>query len=213
VLGYWLPATAIVSGSARRHYGVEARTSDGVALTFDDGPHSEGTPAVLEALGDIRATFFLVGEQVERRPQLVARIVESGHDIGVHCHRHRNLLRLAPRAVREDLTRAVGLIAEAAGREPVLYRPPYGILNKAALAEARDRGWRTLLWSRWGKDWQRRATAESIQRRIGMLEAGDVVLLHDADFYSAAGSWRRTVAALPGVLAQLRGSGLVCRLP
>jgi peptidoglycan/xylan/chitin deacetylase (PgdA/CDA1 family) len=202
-----------VSASARRHYGVEARTSDGIALTFDDGPHPEGTPAVLEVLGDVRATFFLVGEQVERRPELVARIVEAGHEIGVHCNRHRNLLRLGPRAVHDDLDRAARSIAEAAGREPVLYRPPYGILNKAALAEARSRGWRTLLWSRWGKDWQRRATAGSIQRRIGSLETGDVVLLHDADFYSAPGSWRGTVAALPGVLAQLRGSGLACRLP
>jgi peptidoglycan/xylan/chitin deacetylase (PgdA/CDA1 family) len=213
VLGYWLPSTAIVSPWSRRHYGVEAMLDGGVALTFDDGPHPEGTPAVLEALGDARATFFLVGEQVERRPDLVTRILAAGHEIGVHCQRHRNLLRIGRRAVHEDLERAARVIAEAAGRQPVLYRPPYGILNSAALAEARTRGWRTLLWSRSGKDWQRRATADSIRRRIATLEAGDVVLLHDADFYSAPDSWRRTVAALPGLLAQLRESGLACRLP
>ncbi|HET8893431.1 MAG TPA: polysaccharide deacetylase family protein [Gaiellaceae bacterium] len=213
MLRYWLPATAIVSARARRHYGVEATVDSGVALTFDDGPHPEGTPAVLEALGDTVATFFLVGEQVERRPELVARIVASGHEIGVHCHRHCNLLRIGPRAVHDDLERAAKLIADAAGREPTLYRPPYGILNATALAEARARGWRTLLWSRWGKDWRRRATAASIERSVGPLRSGDVVLLHDADYYSAHDSWRRTVAAVPRVIEKLHKSGFEARLP
>jgi len=203
----------MISARARARYGVEATVDSGVALTFDDGPHPEGTPAILDALGETVATFFLVGEQVERRPALVARIAASGHEIGVHCHRHRNLLRLSRRAVHDDLERAVGLIADASGREPTLYRPPYGILNAAALAEASARGWRTLLWSRWGKDWRRRATAESIVRSIGPLRSGDVVLLHDADYYSANDSWRRTLAAVPHVVENLHRSGLEARLP
>jgi len=202
VLAYWLPSTALVSERARRRYGVEARTANGVVLTFDDGPHLEGTPAVLEALGDLRATFFLVGEQVERRPELVARILAAGHEIGVHCHRHRNLLWLGPRAVRDDLDRAAALIADAAGRAPTLYRPPYGILNKAALAEARTRGWRTLLWSVDGKDWRRRATPRSVEARIlERIGPGDVVLLHDSDAYGA--SWRNSAGALPGLVQRL----------
>lgn len=202
MLGYWLPSTTTISERARRHYGVQARTRSSVELTFDDGPHPEGTPAVLEALGAVRATFFLVGEQVERRPELVVRIVAAGHEIGVHCHRHRNLLRVGPGAVRDDLARASALIADAAGREPALYRPPYGILNAAALAEARARGWRTLLWSVDGRDWRRGATPQSVEARIvNRMQAGDVVLLHDSDAYGA--SWRNSVAALPGVLRRL----------
>lgn len=202
MLGYWLPSTTTISERARRHYGVEARTRSGVELTFDDGPHPEGTPAALEALGAVRATFFLVGEQVERRPELVVRIVAAGHEIGVHCHRHRNLLHVGPRAVHDDLARASALIADAAGREPTLYRPPYGILNAAALAEARARGWRTLLWSVDGRDWRRGATPQSVEARIvNRMQAGDVVLLHDSDAYGA--SWRNSVAALPGVLRRL----------
>src|SRR5205807_4475944 len=112
--------------------------------------------AVLEILRDAKATatFFLVGEQVARRPGVAAEIAAAGHEIGVHCHRHRSLLRLTPQQVRDDLDRAHDLIAEATGREPRLYRPPYGVLNAAALAIARRRGWQTVLWARDGHDWE-----------------------------------------------------------
>ena len=79
----------------------------GVALTFDDGPHPQGTPAVLEqlrALG-VTATFFLVGEQVADRPSLAAEIVSAGHDVALHGHRHRSTLRQGPAAVASDLAR------------------------------------------------------------------------------------------------------------
>ena len=70
-------------------------------------------------------------------------------------------------------------------------------------------GWRPVLWSRWGKDWRRNATAESIARRSSTgIRAGDIVLLHDADYYSARGSWVRTAAALPLILAELESRGL-----
>jgi peptidoglycan-N-acetylglucosamine deacetylase len=197
----------------RRSLGVEDRTAsgDGYALTFDDGPHLEGTPAVLEILAGagVWATFFLVGEQVRRNPALAREILAAGHAIGLHCDRHRNLLRLAPWQVREDLTRALATIEDASGCSPVLYRPPYGVLNAAALRLARTRGWRTLLWTQWGRDWEARATPESIAARVtdGVRE-GSVLLLHDADDYSAPDSWRRTAAALPAVLETLAARGL-----
>jgi peptidoglycan/xylan/chitin deacetylase (PgdA/CDA1 family) len=202
---YWLPATSIVSGAARRMFGISAtiEAGEGVALTFDDGPHPSGTPAVLETLAGagVPATFFLVGEQVERRPALAAEIVAAGHEIGVHCHSHRNLMRLTPRQVRGDLRRAVDAIGAATGVAPVWYRPPYGILTTAALAVARRRGWQIVLWRRDGADWAGDATPREITGRILRdVAAGDVLLLHDADYYSAAGSWERTVQALPLVL-------------
>jgi peptidoglycan-N-acetylglucosamine deacetylase len=205
-------------GVLGKRLGIEDRNASGCgyALTFDDGPHREGTPAVLEILAreDVRATFFLVGEQVLRNPGLVAEIVAAGHEIGLHCHRHRNLLRLTPRQAREDILRALGVIEETSGRSPVLYRPPYGVANAAALALARGRGWRTLLWSHWGRDWEARATPESIAALLtGGVEAGSVLLLHDADDYSAPDSWRRTAAALPRVLETLAMRGLQPVMP
>jgi peptidoglycan/xylan/chitin deacetylase (PgdA/CDA1 family) len=184
---------------------------DGVALTFDDGPHPEGTPAVLEALREAgaTATFFLAGEQVLRRPALAAEIVAAGHRVELHCHRHRNLLRLTPRQLLDDADRAKAAIEEACGQEIADYRPPYGIFSAAGLRAVRSRGWQPVLWSRWGRDWSRHATAATIARRsTAAAKAGDILLLHDADYYSAPGSWVRTAAALPIILEELDSRGL-----
>jgi peptidoglycan-N-acetylglucosamine deacetylase len=211
--GYLLPGLSFYWPRLRSLLGVEDRTGSGrgYALTFDDGPHPRGTPAALQALAaaDVRATFFLVGEQVRRNPGLVGEIVAAGHDIGLHCDRHRNLLRLAPWQVRADIARARATLEAVSGRQIGLYRPPYGALNATALRLARAHGWRTLLWSHWGKDWQARATPESIATLVTAgAGAGSVLLLHDADDYSARDSWRRTVAALPRVLDTLAQRGL-----
>jgi peptidoglycan/xylan/chitin deacetylase (PgdA/CDA1 family) len=199
--------------SLRRSLGVEDRTVSrrGFALTFDDGPHAQGTPAMLEILARARvhATFFLVGEQLRRNPALGREIVAAGHRIGLHCDRHRNMLRLTSRQVHEDIARALATIEDTTGHSPTLYRPPYGIFNASALRVAQRRGWRTLLWTQWGRDWETRATPASIAAHVTEgVEEGSILLLHDADDYSAPDSWRRTAAALPGVLEILAARDL-----
>jgi peptidoglycan-N-acetylglucosamine deacetylase len=218
MLGYMLPALAGQWPALRAPLGVEDHTADGegYALTFDDGPHAEGTPAVLEILARerVHATFFLVGEQVRRNPGLAREIVAAGHGVGLHCDRHRNLLRLTPWQVYEDIARALETIETATERSPRLYRPPYGVLNAAALRHAHARGWRTLLWSEWGRDWEAHTTPELIAARVSdSATRGSVLLLHDADDYSAPGSWRRTAAALPRVLDTMRERGLEAVAP
>ena len=109
----------------------------------------------------------------------------------------------------DDLARVAATVAEATDVAPTLYRPPYGVFSAAGLALVRRRGWRDLLWSRWGCDWRARTTSAAIARRATRdLSAGDVILLHDADNYSAAGSWRRTAQALPAVLEAVERAGL-----
>jgi peptidoglycan/xylan/chitin deacetylase (PgdA/CDA1 family) len=213
---YLAPSITAGLPSLRPLLGIRDRLADGVgvALTFDDGPHPEGTPAVLEALAaaGAEATFFLVGEQVERWPAVVADLAAAGHEVGIHCYRHRSLLRLTPTQVGDDLRRAAGVIEEASGRRPRFYRPPYGVLNAAALRHARRQGWQTVLWRRDGRDWQQAATPSSIASRLtNGVRAGDILLLHDSDAYSAPGSWRRTAAALPFVFAALERRGLAPR--
>jgi peptidoglycan/xylan/chitin deacetylase (PgdA/CDA1 family) len=207
VLAAWCaPAAAAHVPYAARLLGVRTRLPSprGIALTFDDGPHREGTPAVLEELAraGARATFFLVGEQVERLPSLASEIAAAGHAVGIHGYRHTLLLRRTPAALRDDFARAAEVIGDATGVAPTLYRPPYGVFSLPALGLVRQLGWSPWLWSRWGRDWERSATPAAIAARATRdLSGGDVVLLHDADHYSSADSWRRTAAAVPSVLA------------
>jgi peptidoglycan/xylan/chitin deacetylase (PgdA/CDA1 family) len=190
--------------------------ASGVALTFDDGPHPEGTPAVLELLAraGARATFFVVGEQVRREPELVAEIAAAGHQVALHGYRHRLQLRLSTTQVRDDIARGVATIEDATGAGPVWHRPPYGIYSPAGLLAAQSAGLRPLLWSRWGKDWRRFTTPPRIASRVlsGLLP-GDVILLHDADSYSARNSHRRTAAALALIVEELQRRRLSTVLP
>lgn len=208
-----LPAAAPVLPALARAYGIECRLErdDIVALTFDDGPHAAGTPAVLAELErrGATATFFLVGEQVRRSPGLAREIAAAGHEVAIHGDRHTLLLRRRVRELADDLDRAVATIADATGHAPTLYRPPYGVFSSGALAHVRSRGWHPLLWSSWGRDWERRATPEGIARRVTRgLRAGDVVLLHDSDAYSSADSWRRSAAALPSIIDAVAALGV-----
>jgi peptidoglycan-N-acetylglucosamine deacetylase len=180
---------------------------DTVALTFDDGPHPRGTPAVLEILRahEAVATFFVVGEQVRRSGALLDEIRTAGHGVAIHGDRHRCQLRLAPPVVRDDLRRASATV----GDHLPLHRPPYGIYSPAGLGAARANGWQPLLWSHWGHDWRHDVTSADIAEEVTAgLRGGDVLLLHDADDYSAPGSYRRTVSALPRVLEAIVAAGL-----
>ena len=178
----------------------------GVALTFDDGPHPDGTPAVLDVLAraGARGTFFMIGEQVERRPELAAAIVAQGHEVALHGYRHRLQLRLSAVEVEADLQQGASAIEGATGRRPRYHRPPYGIYSASGLTAAREAGLKPLLWSRWGKDWRKFTTPQRIATRAtAKLADGDIILLHDADFYSAKDSHQRTVRALEIILREL----------
>jgi len=118
-------------------------------------------------------------------------------------------MRLTPGALADDVRRAADSIATTTGSSPKLYRPPYGIFTPAGLALAHRHAWTPLLWSRWGRDWRANTTPQEIARLASRdLGAGDVILLHDADHYSARGSHRNTVAALPLLLEMIEEAGL-----
>jgi peptidoglycan-N-acetylglucosamine deacetylase len=211
-------ALAPILPAAASSLGVPLRIpeADGVVVTFDDGPHPDGTPAMLEVLAHAgaRAMFFLVGEQVERRPAVAASIVEAGHVVAVHGYRHSLQLRHAGAAVADDIARGAAAVADATGVAPRWHRPPFGIYSPAGLEAARAAGLQPLLWSRWGKDWRKFTTPARIAAwATTHVASGDVILLHDADFYSARDSHQRTVAALPRIIEMLRARGFDTVLP
>ncbi len=185
--------------------------ADHVALTFDDGPDPESTPAFLDELDrlGVAATFFLLGSQVRRAGTLTAEIVRRGHELGVHGDTHTNHLKRSARWVTDDVGRARDLIEAASGVPVRWFRPPYGALAASSLVAARRTGLRTVLWTTWGRDWRPGTLAEDVVAEVrSTMRPGATVLLHDSDLTSAPGSWKRTLAALPTLAEDWRGAGL-----
>jgi peptidoglycan/xylan/chitin deacetylase (PgdA/CDA1 family) len=174
-----------------------------VALTFDDGPDRDTTPSFLDLLArhDTRATFFLLGRYAAQEPALVRRMVEEGHEIGVHGWTHRCVAWVGARRLVGDLRGTTRVVERVSGRRVRWYRPPYGVLTTHALVAARSAGLSTVLWSDWGVDWRRgRTPAQVLSTVAGGLRPGGTVLLHDTDRTSAPGSWRTTLAATERLL-------------
>jgi peptidoglycan/xylan/chitin deacetylase (PgdA/CDA1 family) len=152
------------------------------ALTYDDGP-GESTRAILDLLAshDARATFFMVGGEVERDPELAREVVAAGHEVGSHSMHHLDHDHETPADAVADMVAGAAAIAGVLGLEPRLYRAPYGYFVQETAAEADRRGWSCIAWSAEGRDWEEDATAESVADRIRpLLVPGAIVLLHDS---------------------------------
>lgn len=180
-------------------------------LTFDDGPHPVATPKLLEILDETstKATFFLVGEQVQRSPEIAVEIARRGHEIACHGYVHRNHLARPPRETFDDLRRSQGLLEDVCNLRVRFFRPPYGVFNLASWTACRALHMQPVLWSRWTRDWEARATKHSIVSGATTgLRGGETVLLHDADTYSAPGSHDDTIAAIPEIIEYVKDAGL-----
>jgi peptidoglycan/xylan/chitin deacetylase (PgdA/CDA1 family) len=205
VLGQWAPVRTLPGGWCRWRGSDRHR----VALTFDDGPDARTTPQVLEQLDrlGLRATFFLLGERVDTAPSVVRAVVAAGHEIGSHGHVHDHHFVHSPRWVLADLDASLAAIAEHAPR-PRWYRPPYGQATAATLVAARMRSVDPVLWSAWGREWVAPDAAGVTRRVAGGLAPGAIVLLHDSDVTSPAGTTERVLEALPDIAVELQRRGL-----
>ena len=192
-----------------RRFPALERLESGVALTFDDGPDPDGTPAVLRALrtAGARAVFFLVGEQVEAHPELARQVAEEGHVLALHGFRHVEHDDLGD-AARADLERGAAAIAAATGVDPSLYRPPYGRFSERSYVAAREFGLEPVYWSAWGSDWEPIPPERIAETVIRDLDPGAIVLLHDSARYATRPSAAPTAEALPAILAAMAERGL-----
>ena len=173
-----------------------------LALTFDDGPHPRFTAEVLDLLGlhNMRATFFFIGENVERHPDLVRRVVAEGHQLGNHSYRHNEFSRTGLLAQLAEVDRMDHLLSEFDGARRHPFRPPRGELPIGLLAALVSRRQRVAMWSYDSLDYQGLG-APSILARFAArdLSRGDVVLMHDDN--------AETVAALRELLPGWRAHG------
>jgi peptidoglycan/xylan/chitin deacetylase (PgdA/CDA1 family) len=194
-----------------RFEGLEQVPAGGhAALTFDDGPDPEGTPAVLDALDvtGLKATFFLVGEQLMANPRLGGELVRRGHEVELHGFAHVRHPDLSAREARDDLARGLGAVEAATGRRPRFHRPPYGEFSADSHAACADLGLEPVLWSSWGMDWET-IGAERIADLVARdLEDGAIVVLHDSARYAYRETAVPTAEAIPLIAAAAEERGL-----
>lgn len=197
-----VPQPASPTASAK--YSYNSCNVDGpyIAITFDDGPHAEYTPKLLDELKKrkIKATFFLVGQCVAEYPDIVKRMVDEGHEVANHSWSHPALTKLSPDSLRKQLENTNDAIRKASGVTPTLMRPPYGatspILNRRF---AEDYGMKVILWSVDPLDWKYRNSSKVYNSIVQNVHPGAIILAHDIH--------ATTVAAMPQVFDTLLEKG------
>jgi len=152
-----------------------------IAITFDDGPHPTLTPLLLDALDErgIQATFFLLGREVDRYPEIAARMYEAGHSIGNHSYRHPRFTTISRQRIVDEIESTNRSIEAATGSLPTLLRPPYGARNNTVLDVARQMDMSVVLWSVDPRDWDHRNAPLVSETILNYAVDGSVVLLHD----------------------------------
>jgi peptidoglycan/xylan/chitin deacetylase (PgdA/CDA1 family) len=183
-----LPGKALVKQLVFRALGVvqslNHQTGQQLLLTFDDGPHPAYTPAVLDRLQkfNARAVFFVIGRRIGRCASLLRRMQSEGHLIGNHTYSHRKHGWFGLKAYLRNVGRCQEAVAAVTGREPTLFRPPWGMLSLASLTTPRMFGLRTVYWSVDPCDYllsSPEETVASAERLSRNAKSGDIVLLHD----------------------------------
>ncbi len=173
-----------------------------IAITFDDGPDPELTPRLLDMLKDrgVKATFFVVGKNVEEYPSIVGRMALEGHEVANHSWSHPALTKLGFESFRKQIENTNEAIAKAAGKRPVLMRPPYGATSVTLNKRLNEQfGLKVILWSVDPLDWKYRNSNRVYSSIIQNTRPGSIILAHDIH--------ATTVAAMPATLDALLGKG------
>lgn len=173
-----------------------------IAITFDDGPHPQNTPRLLDMLRarNIKATFYVIGKSVQEYPQVLRRTVAEGHEIGNHSQTHRLMSKLSDAEVRLEMSRCRDAVERAAGVQPRTMRPPYGgLLQRQRELVYSEFGTPTILWSCDPLDWKRPGPSVVTSRILAGTGAGGIVLAHDLH--------SQTVDAMPATLDGLLRRG------
>jgi peptidoglycan/xylan/chitin deacetylase (PgdA/CDA1 family) len=188
----------------------QARTSQRVvALTFDDGPDPQSTPALLDLLARRRVavTFFCVGEQVERHPELCRRMAAEGHQVENHSHRHLHWTNLlSVKRLRDEVSQAQQAILQATGRAPIFFRPPMGLTNPRVFQVAQELGLRVAGYSARGLDLRPATSPDDVVARVcRRIGPGAILVLHDRRVEKS-----RLLACVTGLLSRLEETGYGC---
>jgi len=178
-----------------------------VALTFDDGPDIKYTVQILDLLKeyDVKATFFLVGTQVKKYPDIAKRIVDEGHSVGNHSWSHGDLTKLSAKARAEQIDKTQAIIVEATGTTPRLMRAPYGSVSKEVLATIHKDHMKHVAWTVDTKDWAGTSVQDMYKNVMNNSRDGGIILMHS--FGGRKNALEHTVKLLPSIIRDLRTNG------
>lgn len=184
------------------------RSKRQVALTFDDVPDAVFTPRVLDALkqAGVKATFFVVGNRAEAHPDIMARIVKEGHEVGNHSYSHPNLPKLTDSQFRSEVTRTDQIIRNYTGSVPTLFRPPYGNTNESQLLWLASKGKKIVGWNVDSLDWKGLNADQVSTNVLSHVLPGSIILQHAAGGHGEDLSG--TVAAIPRIVKSLKNDGV-----
>jgi peptidoglycan/xylan/chitin deacetylase (PgdA/CDA1 family) len=196
--------------SWREFPALERVPSRGAALTFDDGPDPDATPALLDALdaAGVHATFFLVGEQLMHHHAIAREAAQRGHELALHGFGHERHAEMPGRSAADDIARGLGTFEAAVGRRPRFYRPPYGQFNEASYGACADLGVEPVYWSAWGLDWETLGPDRIADVVARDLDHGAIVLLHDSARYAPRESAFATAEAIPLIVERAAAAGV-----
>jgi len=209
--GFVFTLRAVLPGDA--FYGPvfsEVKTTQRiVALTFDDGPNPPYTGQILDILKEyhVPATFFVLGQNAEKHPELVRRIVAEGHQIGNHTYSHLDLLKADRPTIADQVDRTSKIIADITGQPPRVVRPPHGFRDAVVIDVMAERGLKVVEWSVASRDWTNPGVDEIVNRTLGRVKNGAVILLHDGDGVAQRASREQTVEATRQIIRQLLAQG------
>lgn len=180
-----------------------------VALTFDDGPYSPYTEQLLDVLKEyeVPATFFVVGQNVEKNPELVRRIVLEGHQLGNHTYHHVDLLKIDRKTIEEEIDRTNKVIKVATDTVPHLMRPPHGFRDPVVMEIMATRGLKVVEWSIMSRDWTNPGVETIVERTVAKVKNGSIILLHDGDGIASKASRAQTVEATRRIIQTLSAQG------
>ena len=180
-----------------------------VALTFDDGPNEPYTSEILKILkdNDIKATFFMVGKNVEFFPETAKAVAEAGHVIGNHSYDHPMMVLEANPHIRNEIERGGEAIEKTTLQHPTLFRPPYGAHDVLTMIQAEKLGYVCIQWSVSSKDWEMPGVQKIIDNVVNHVHNGGIILMHDGSTIHHGADRSQTVAALPEIIRQLKEQG------
>ena len=180
-----------------------------VALTFDDGPYPPYTDELLKILEQrqVKATFFMVAENAEKHPELVAKIAAQGHEIALHALKHRDFLKLSLAEQQKDIAAGKRILEKLSGQKITLMRPPHGFRDWAVIDTLQKNGLTAVNWSVIPRDWTNPGVSVIVDRIMEQLHPGAIILLHDGDSPKYVVSREETIQAVSVIIDKLCAEG------